>query len=73
MRVLIVGNSGSGPKEEQDSMLPFLLDWVGKYYERGDSCSYANHRALFDAFQGNKKEVTANVPTACPRTPPSGH
>lgn len=45
-------------KEKQDSMLPFLLDWVGKYYERDDSCSYAWHRRIFDAFQGNKRELT---------------
>jgi adenylate kinase family enzyme len=48
-------------KEKQDSMLPFLLDWVGKYYERGDSCSYANHRRLFDAYAGNKLEVTGQM------------
>jgi adenylate kinase family enzyme len=45
-------------KEKQDSMLPFLLDWVGKYYERDDTCSYAYHRRLFDTFHGNKREVT---------------
>jgi adenylate kinase family enzyme len=44
-------------KEQQDSMLPLLLDWVGKYYERSDSCSYAHHRQLFDRFDGAKREV----------------
>ena len=44
-------------KEQQDSMLPFLLDWVGKYYERDDTCSYAYHRRVFDAFDGNKREI----------------
>jgi adenylate kinase family enzyme len=44
-------------KEKQDSMLPFLLDWVGKYYERDDSCSYARHRRLFDGHAGRKREI----------------
>lgn len=45
-------------KEKQDSMLPFLLDWVAKYEERDDSCSYARHRRLFDGFAGVKREIT---------------
>lgn len=44
-------------KEQQDGMLPFLLDWVGKYYERSDTCSYAFHRRVFDAFSGAKREA----------------
>lgn len=44
-------------KEKQDSMLPFLLDWVGKYYERDDACSYRYHRRVFDGFGGEKREV----------------
>ena len=44
-------------KEKQDSMLPFLLDWVGKYYERDDACSYQYHRRVFDGFGGDKREV----------------
>jgi adenylate kinase family enzyme len=47
-------------KKQQDSMLPFLLDWVGKYYERTDNCSYAVHHAMFDAFAGAKREATAS-------------
>ncbi len=43
--------------EKQDSMLPFLLDWVEKYYERDDPCSYRYHRRVFDGFVGNKSEV----------------
>lgn len=46
-------------KEKQDSMLPFLLDWVEKYYERDDVCSYAWHRRLFDDFGGSKRELTS--------------
>jgi adenylate kinase family enzyme len=45
-------------KAQQDSMLPFLLDWVGTYYERSDNCSYAYHRRLFDTFDGSKREIT---------------
>ena len=44
-------------KEKQDGMLPFLLDWVAKYYERDDSCSYAWHRRLFDSHAGPKREI----------------
>jgi len=44
-------------KEEQDSMLAFLLDWVGKYYERDDTCSYRYHRRVFDGFSGAKREL----------------
>ncbi|MES2901954.1 MAG: shikimate kinase [Pseudomonadota bacterium] len=44
-------------KEQQDSMLPFLLDWVGKYYERADNCSYEYHRRVFDGFSGAKCEI----------------
>jgi len=44
-------------KEQQDSMLPFLLDWVAQYYERDDNCSYARHRRLFDSFTGARREI----------------
>jgi adenylate kinase family enzyme len=65
-REACLANNGKRPweahkyasKEQQDSMLPFLLDWVGKYYERDDNCSYACHRKLFDAYTGAKREVT---------------
>jgi adenylate kinase family enzyme len=46
-------------KEKQDSMLPFLLEWVGTYYERDDACSYAYHRRVFDGFAGNKQEIVS--------------
>ena len=44
-------------KEKQDSMLPFLLGWVGSYYEREDPCSYQYHRRVFDGFEGVKREI----------------
>jgi adenylate kinase family enzyme len=43
----------------QQSMLPMLTDWVAQYYERDDACSYAWHRRVFDAWQGNKREFLA--------------
>lgn len=42
--------------EAQDAMQANLQGWVAGYYERDDAWSYAAHRALFDAFQGNKVE-----------------
>ena len=45
-------------KEQQDSMLPFLLDWVGQYDARDDTCSYRYHRRVFDGFGGVKRELT---------------
>jgi adenylate kinase family enzyme len=43
--------------EAQQSKLAFLLEWVALYYSRDDVCSYAYHRRVFDAFDGNKTEV----------------
>ena len=45
-------------KEVQDSMLPLLLDWVGKYDARDDNCSYAYHRRVFDACKVSKREIS---------------
>jgi adenylate kinase family enzyme len=42
--------------EAQDAMLANLQAWVSGYYERDDSWSYRAHRAIFDAFPGNKSE-----------------
>jgi hypothetical protein len=44
--------------EAQDAMLRPLLDWVAGYYTRNDQWSYGYHRRVFDAFKGNKTEVT---------------
>lgn len=44
-------------QELQDSMLPFLLEWVDQYYQRDDNCSYAFHRRLFDSHGGTKREI----------------
>lgn len=43
-------------KQEQDSMLENLQVWVADYYERKDQWSYQDHRRIFDAFTGSKRE-----------------
>lgn len=42
--------------EEQDERLEFLLEWVRDYESRHDEYGLAQHRALFDAFEGVKRE-----------------
>ena len=51
-------------KEEQDAKLALLLDWVCRYYARSDHMSLQAHRRLFDSYNGNKREITANEPDA---------
>lgn len=48
--------------EAQDSMLEPLLVWVEEYYSRDDQWSLANHRRIFDAFEGWKSEITGPIP-----------
>ena len=45
-------------RQAQDEMLANLQAWVAGYYEREDAWSYAEHRRIFDAFPGNKREQT---------------
>lgn len=45
----------------QDRNLAMLLDWVRGYATRADEYSLRRHRALFDAFSGNKREYTEPV------------
>ena len=42
--------------EEQDRRLDFLLDWVRQYDTRDDEYGLARHRAIFDGFNGPKRE-----------------
>jgi hypothetical protein len=35
-----------------------LIAWIRDYDTRGDACSLAAHRALFDGFAGDKRELT---------------
>ncbi len=44
--------------EAQNANLPMLLQWVSDYATRTDTFSLAAHRALFDAFNGQKIELT---------------
>ncbi|MDX1393179.1 MAG: shikimate kinase [Gemmatimonadota bacterium] len=46
--------------EEQDRYLDALQEWVADYYHRDGSWSYAAHRAIFDAYPGDKIEVGAS-------------
>lgn len=43
-------------QEEQDAMLDLLIDWVRDYAVRDDDCSLRQHRAIFDSFEGGKRE-----------------
>jgi adenylate kinase family enzyme len=45
-------------KADQDAQLSFLQTWVADYYTRADACSYQCHRRVFDAFTGDKLELT---------------
>lgn len=44
--------------EAQDAMLEPLQAWVAGYYTRDDAWSLAAHRRLFDAYPGEKQEIT---------------
>jgi adenylate kinase family enzyme len=48
-------------KHEQDVKLEFLLAWVAKYYTRQGDLSLAAHQALFKAYRGPKRKLTARV------------
>jgi adenylate kinase family enzyme len=62
-REVCIGNCRNRPWEphkyasraDQDSMLDFLLDWVGDYYRRDDDRSLKAHQALFDGYPGPKR------------------
>ena len=43
--------------EDQEKMLAFLIDWIRAYPERDDTTGYREHRRVFDAFGGRKREV----------------
>lgn len=45
-------------KEEQDANLENLIAWVRGYETREDEYGLQQHRALFDSFSGNKREMT---------------
>lgn len=46
-------------KAEQDAHLQTLLAWVSAYYTGAGSLSLAGHRAIFDGYDGPKREILA--------------
>jgi len=50
--------------EAQDDGLAFLLEWIGRYDTRDDEYGLAEHRAIFDGFDGPKAEYDAPGPPA---------
>jgi adenylate kinase family enzyme len=46
-------------QQAQDANLEMLVAWVRDYETRQDEFSLASHRALYDAFGGNKRELAA--------------
>ena len=46
-------------KEAQDRNLEMLIGWIRGYETRGDTMSLSAHRRLFDAFAGDKIELTS--------------
>ncbi len=49
---------------EQHANLAFLLSWIAEYETRQDEFSLAAHRALFDRFVGDKRELTTRAEIA---------
>lgn len=46
-------------KAEQDANLEMLVGWIRDYATRDDAFSLAAHRALFEAFGGEKHHLTS--------------
>jgi adenylate kinase family enzyme len=46
-------------REAQDTNLEMLIGWIRGYETRTDEMSLAAHRRLFDAFTGDKRELTS--------------
>jgi len=46
-------------KQAQDAYLEILLGWIREYETRQDVFSLAAHRALFDGFAGDKRELVS--------------
>lgn len=45
-------------RAEQDAMLDPLLAWVARYDERDDEYGLRRHRAVYEAYPGDKREET---------------
>ena len=46
-------------KQAQDENLEMLVGWIRDYETRRDEFSLAAHRALFDGFAGDRRELTS--------------
>ncbi|MGJ7462528.1 shikimate kinase [Halomonas sp. MA07-2] len=46
-----------GSKEEQDDNLNHLIEWVSTYETRSDEYGLRRHRALYESFNGKKREL----------------
>jgi adenylate kinase family enzyme len=42
-------------KEDQDSKLAFLLEWVADYYSRDGDMSLAGHKDVYERYRGPKR------------------
>ena len=45
--------------EQQNAMLPQLIQWVKQYETRDDEYGLKRHRRMFDNFSGTKREYTS--------------
>lgn len=46
-------------RAEQDAILEALIEWVRQYDARDDEFGLARHRAIFESFVGEKREITS--------------
>lgn len=46
-------------REEQDTHLGFLLEWVTEYYSRSGDMSFEAHKALYEHYDGPKQWLSA--------------
>ena len=46
--------------DEQNININMLLNWVKEYISRTDEFSFESHKALYESFQGEKKEIISN-------------
>jgi hypothetical protein len=44
--------------EEQNKLLDHLLAWIADYPTRDGPMGLGAHRAVFDAYEGEKRELT---------------
>jgi Fe-S cluster assembly ATPase SufC len=66
-RIAILGNAGSGKSTLARSLAGediVVLDldtiaWVSAYFTCGGSMSFSGHRAIFDRYDGPKRELSA--------------